>query len=783
MQTLEKKLPWLLYERDRVAHEAAKEALTKCKEKLEAAHRVGGDAEKEHAEAKRLRAEKNEETRLHGKEMHKKLKTVTRHHEQIEKHKEDVEELTKQIEGISKRGAKIQKKERQVNNGIEENETLLANTKSDELTPKLKKVNTKINELKARIHDVEKQKRIVVEEKKETGEKVKRNAKNIQAQTNFKAQAKKKLFQRDRTRNIENACEWLDANRDEFTGQVFDAIALHIDMKSRPDAKKIENLIPAADMQAMLTQNGEDHSKLLSKMESNRIKVTAVKDPHPAKTRQPRFKIDQLKQYGFTCVASDLFNAPDSVMRYLLHTHNLHNVPIGPADTKKYAEELLEKYNIGRFIAGDSLIQVMKSDYGKRHISVKDSILKDAYYLGGASTDEGQVKILKEDQKRYQADMMDMETKEKELNVAYTELRQEFDRETAAKLKLKKMHDAIFQAGQKIKRYKEDLKAIEKQTIDLERERVNYKKRLDSKGGASVQEILKLKGLVKEVIALSTTHVVLKLEEHDLTVKERIKKLLWEDQNAELDELNQALDKAKADRKAKKAVAHEALKVARHAIGANEPDARLLEGFDILPETIELVEDAIREEQAKLDIVAEVDEDAIEEHKQLGKEIAKMKKSQAKFEEEYAKLCENIETKKAEWAPKIRGFVKTISEGFSEAFERLTCTGEVRLREDEDDFKLWGIEIWVRFRGAQKLHILEGTVQSGGEKSVSTMLYLMSIQSLTKCPFRVVDEINQGMDAKNERMIYGQVFHASENTATSQYFIITPKLLPSKCCC
>lgn len=30
------------------------------------------------------------------------------------------------------------------------------------------------------------------------------------------------------------------------------------------------------------------------------------------------------------------------------------------------------------------------------------------------------------------------------------------------------------------------------------------------------------------------------------------------------------------------------------------------------------------------------------------------------------------------------------------------------------------------------------------ERSVSTILYLISMQDLSKCPFRVVDEINQG---------------------------------------
>jgi hypothetical protein len=43
--------------------------------------------------------------------------------------------------------------------------------------------------------------------------------------------------------------------------------------------------------------------------------------------------------------------------------------------------------------------------------------------------------------------------------------------------------------------------------------------------------------------------------------------------------------------------------------------------------------------------------------------------------------------------------------------------------------------------------------QSGGERSVSTMLYLIALQEFTKCPFRVVDEINQGMDAVNERKV------------------------------
>ena len=80
----------------------------------------------------------------------------------------------------------------------------------------------------------------------------------------------------------------------------------------------------------------------------------------------------------------------------------------------------------------------------------------------------------------------------------------------------------------------------------------------------------------------------------------------------------------------------------------------------------------------------------------------------------------------------------------------------------------------------------------------------MSLQSLTRSPFRVVDEINQGMDPRNERLVHkrmvgiacgvldgvaqqSQRFEngrhdeedeaASQGKGGSQYFLITPKLL------
>lgn len=54
----------------------------------------------------------------------------------------------------------------------------------------------------------------------------------------------------------------------------------------------------------------------------------------------------------------------------------------------------------------------------------------------------------------------------------------------------------------------------------------------------------------------------------------------------------------------------------------------------------------------------------------------------------------------------------------------------------------------------------------------------MCLQSVTYTPFRVVDEINQGMDAVNERKIFNILVSSSRSPTTPQCFLLTPKLLP-----
>jgi chromosome segregation ATPase len=140
---------------------------------------------------------------------------------------------------------------------------------------------------------------------------------------------------------------------------------------------------------------------------------------------------------------------------------------------------------------------------------------------------------------------------------------------------------------------------------------------------------------------------------------------------------------------------------------------------------------------------------------------------------------EVIKGLKEQWLPQLQKVLGEISVAFHTNCRQVGIHGEVRLREpdDPDEFSQYALDIHVKFREGEPLHALDKNRQSGGERAVATMLYLISLQNLTKCPFRVVDEINQGMDPKNERKVFKQMVDSASEPSTPQCFLLTPKLL------
>ena len=155
-----------------------------------------------------------------------------------------------------------------------------------------------------------------------------------------------------------------------------------------------------------------------------------------------------------------------------------------------------------------------------------------------------------------------------------------------------------------------------------------------------------------------------------------------------------------------------------------------------------------------------------------------------------ASLLENIARKEADFKETLDRLVEKLNVNFTLFMANINCKGCVELI-NRDNFHLIGLDIKVSFRRDQDMQSLNGMVQSGGEKSLSTILFLLSLQEMVSFPFRFIDEvyfhltdccklqINQNMDKRNERYVMQQLLYKGNqpNSHAPQTFIITPKLL------
>ena len=84
----------------------------------------------------------------------------------------------------------------------------------------------------------------------------------------------------------------------------------------------------------------------------------------------------------------------------------------------------------------------------------------------------------------------------------------------------------------------------------------------------------------------------------------------------------------------------------------------------------------------------------------------------------------------------------------------------------------YGLRIRIKFRDSDDLQVLTRHHQSGGERAVTTAVYMIALQELTRVPFRCVDEINQ--------VHWSQVHCLVNNSPSFDTSIAASLLLPMK---
>jgi chromosome segregation protein len=135
-------------------------------------------------------------------------------------------------------------------------------------------------------------------------------------------------------------------------------------------------------------------------------------------------------------------------------------------------------------------------------------------------------------------------------------------------------------------------------------------------------------------------------------------------------------------------------------------------------------------------------------------------------------LEEELKGRVGRWREVMQGLLADINGRFRELLAEAEGDGRAVLVE-AGNIERCGLEIRVGFRGQEPM-ALETSAQSGGERSVSLMAFLLALQGRTTTPFRAVDEFDVHLDPRNREVAARMIMTQASSMGTAQYLAITP---------
>ncbi|KAL2020982.1 hypothetical protein VTK56DRAFT_7756 [Thermocarpiscus australiensis] len=583
--------------------------------------------------------------------------------------------------------------------------------------------------------------------------------------------------------DVAKGWEWLKENQTEFEKEVFGPPMLTCSVNDKRYTDLVQSMLQADDFLCFTTQTREDHKKLSDHFyKVMGLSVTIRSCFTPYSSFRPPLSKEELASLGFDGYVRDYLEGPEPVLAMLCAEKRLHASAVALRDiSDEQFDRIQRTESLNQFAAGKQLYRITRRrEYGPGATSTrvtqfakgqfwadqpldaaeKTELMRKIQELNMQLKEMDEHKATKETQKRdIDNQKRRIVDKAVELRAAKKELQQEYTKWQA-------LPDKIESEKRALRRTEEELAAYRGRIFELEK---LHDQAILDQAKAILQHHEHIARIRAARQALLEAQLVLMEAESEVKI--------LKDKNSEitqqLDEGKRSLQKIVEELNQQRDIAAEAREQALSVLTEENKD-ELRAGVE--EKTVEEIDQQIGVEKAKLDVIQASNPAALEEYERYAARIERERANQANQESRLAELNERIRSIKSQWEPRLDQLVGQINDAFSYNFEQISCAGEVGVHKDED-FDKWAIEIKVKFRENETLQRLDQHRQSGGERAVSTIFYLMALQSMAQAPFRVVDEINQGMDPRNERMVHERMVEVACREHTSQYFLITPKLL------
>ncbi|XP_029126918.1 structural maintenance of chromosomes protein 5 isoform X2 [Cajanus cajan] len=608
------------------------------------------------------------------------------------------------------------------------------------------------------------------------------------------------VLQRSGAEKIFQAHKWVQEHRHEFNKEVYGPVLVEVNVSNKVHAAYLEGQVAHYTWKSFITQDSGDRDLLVKHLQFFDIPVLNYTGDGDHQ-REP-FEISEARALGIYSRMDQIFDAPIAVKEVLISQFNLDNSYIGSKETDQKADEV-PKLGIFDLWTPENHYHWSKSRYGN-HVSAVVQQVERPHLLLNNDSDVGEIEKLSSRQRELEEVITHLEEsvkrfqdEERSLLNEAANLRKQWERISIEVQNEHKKRKAIIS---RIDQKKKLLKLMEERD-DTDTEIL---KLVDQANKCNIQRFhnaMKIKDLLVKAVSYRRIFIEQRMSfvEFDAKIGEMETNLKQHENFALQASLH--LDNCKKESENCREKLTDSLKYAK-SIARLTPE--LKKEFLEMPTTIEELEAAIQDTISQANSILFVNHNILEQYEERQRQIEDLAAKLEADKKESTRCLADLNNIKGKWLPTLRNLVAKINETFSSNFQEMAVAGEVSLDEHDMDFDQFGILIKVKFRENGQLQVLSAHHQSGGERSVSTIVFLVSLQDLTNCPFRVVDEINQGwllfeqiffrltqtlkrliltvfllgMDPINERKMFQQLVRAASKPNTPQCFLLTPKLLP-----
>ncbi|KAG9258725.1 structural maintenance of chromosome complex subunit SmcA [Emericellopsis atlantica] len=581
--------------------------------------------------------------------------------------------------------------------------------------------------------------------------------------------------------------EWVQEHQNEFEKEIFGPAMVTCSIKDERYSDQVQSVLGQEDFTCFTAQTTNDLTKLNDQLlRTMSLSVATRSCANPLSSFKTPVALEEARRLGMEGFAIDYVDGPEPVLAMLCASSGLHRAGISLQEhTDQQYEAIVQSGAINSWSAGKTAYNIRRRrEYGPGAVTTVTKPVKGGRFWKSQPLDSAELNEYKrrlaqasEEFARLKSQSNDSKTRKGEIEEKRAKLRTEIETLQAEKNELQRewqrfnsLPDQLEAEETKKKNCENEMNAIRGRISELN---LKYDKATVKRAELALQHANALEQCRIALDALVETKIWHLEAESDLEgLTARNASIMQQ-----LDDQKRVFDEAAAEAETARTMGKEYREAVEIMMGENPSEEWRATITDLCQD--KSAPDLVVEyeaEESKLELIQAANPSIMREFERRAADIDRLKRKQANSQEKLQRLNEGIEALMAKWEPELDKLIDKIDRAFAHNFEQIQCAGEVRVHK-ADDFDLWAIDILVKFRESEELQQLTAHRQSGGERAVSTIFYLMALQSMAQSPFRVVDEINQGMDPRNERMVHERMVDIACKEHSSQYFLITPKLL------